>query len=101
MTGKIGEGRGRRPVNVRGIDCEPFFSCVTGGVVGNSPPTLPAPRIGGVPHEELKKRWSGGGADFWWSGGELVEVFEYFFMELSQICWSGVLPNSPLITSFS
>jgi hypothetical protein len=57
------------------------FSCVTGGMVGNFPPTLLAPKIGGVPHEELKKRWSG--ADFRWSGAELVEVFGYFF-------WSGV-----------
>jgi hypothetical protein len=31
------------------------FSCVTGGMVGNFPPTLLAPKIGGVPHEELKK----------------------------------------------
>jgi hypothetical protein len=42
------------------------FSCVTGGMVGNFPPTLLAPKIGGVPHEEVKKRWSG--ADFRWSG---------------------------------
>jgi hypothetical protein len=32
-----------------------------------------------------------------WSGAELVEVLGYFFMEWSQICWSGVLPNNPLI----
>jgi hypothetical protein len=47
-------GRGRM-VNAK--EMRTVFSCVTGGMVGNSPPppTLLAPKIGGVPHEELKK----------------------------------------------
>jgi hypothetical protein len=39
-------------------------------MVGNFPLALPASKIGGAPHEELQKRWSG--ADFGWSGAELL-----------------------------
>jgi hypothetical protein len=60
------------------------FFFVTDGMVGNFLPTLATPKIGGAPLEELQeKKWSG--ADFLWSGVEIVEVFGYFFTEWSQI----------------